>query len=222
MREAVLRDLPETGRPPDFAALFPPRRGTRTLTPRTAALLHDVLRYLGEVGRARIAALGTRAVNEGDDDLFTALPEFTWRQTAVWRARFVACFEHLAARLAAGRLPEPDTPGREFALWLALLQAELLHELQPDLVARAVAAVPPAPGDFDWPDCRRRLLRHGCLPLLLHREFAGLEDPRHRANRLLDLGDYRPDAWFAGFGATPGTLGAASEGCAPGAMPKGR
>lgn len=169
------------------------------ITARTAALLYDVLRYLGDVGRVRVAALGERAVCEADDDLFTALPEFTWTQGRSWRHRFVACFDRLAARLAQGRAPLPDTPAEEFALRLAILQAALLMAVQPELVQRTVYDTPLDEGDFDWQWCQARLFRHGYLPLFSDAEFAGLEDPGNEANRRLRIGDYRPDSWFLGF-----------------------
>jgi hypothetical protein len=172
-------------------------------TARTAALLHDVLRYLGDVGRARVAILGDRAVCEADDDLFTALPEFTWRQEQCWRRRFVACFDRLAARLAQGRAPLPDTPAEEFALRLAIMQAALLIDVQPELVRRTVYDTPPDEGDFDWQWCQARLFRHGYLPLFSRAEFAGLEDPGNAANRRLRIGDYRPGSWFRGFDESP-------------------
>ena len=169
------------------------------ITARTAALLYDVLRYLGDVGRARVAVLGDRAVCEADDDLFTALPEFTWRQGRSWRDRFVACFDRLAERLAQGRAPLPETPAEEFALRLAILQAALLIAVQPELVRRTVYDTPSDEGDFDWQWCRARLFRHGYLPLFSDAGFAGLEDPGDQANRRLRIGDYRPDSWFQGF-----------------------
>ena len=200
MHSAAVQDLRVTERAPDFAALFPPSQSEAALTPRTAALLHDVLRYLGEVGHARSTALGDRAVCEADDDLFTALPEFTWWQGEKWRSRFVAGFDHLATRLAQGRTPLPATPAEEFALWLAIVQAALLLDQQPDLVLRTVDATPPADGDFDWRWCQARLFRHGYVPLLAQAEFEGLEDPEHEVNRQLGIGDYRPGSWFRGFG----------------------
>jgi hypothetical protein len=192
-----------TGEPeqaPDFAALFPPSEDIEAgLTPRTAVLLHDVLRYLSEVGRARASIVGERAVCEADDDLFTALPEFTWRQGQSWRCRFVDGFDRLAARLAQGRAPLPSTPAEEYALWLAITQAALLIAVQPELVLRTVHDTPSDEGDFDWQWCQVRLFRHGYVPLLTHAEFAGLEDPGNEANRWLGIGDYRPINWFLGF-----------------------
>jgi hypothetical protein len=199
-------DLDTTEESPDFAALFPPSDRDVRLTARTAALLHDVLRYLGDVGRARLVALGDRAVCEGDDDLFTALPEFTWEQGQAWRRRFVAGFDRLAARLAEGRAPLPSTPAEEFALWLAIVQAALLIAVSPELVLRTVDDTPADEGDFDWQWCHARLFRHGYIPLLCQVEFEGLQHPEHEANRQLRIGDYRPDSWFLGFGkAVTGT-----------------
>jgi hypothetical protein len=212
MHPAAVRvhDPATTEQPPDFAALFPPPGRDARLTARTAALLHDVLRYLGEVGRARAAALGDRAVREADDDLFTALPEFTWRQGRVWRARFVAGFDRLAAQLAEGRAPLPATPAQEFALWLGLLQSALLIALEPELVLRTVRAAPPDEADFDWRWCHARLFRHPYLPLFARAEFDGLQDPAHEANRRLRIGDYRPVSWFQGFDG-PGTVNQAVD-----------
>ena len=184
---------------PDFAALFPPPGRADRLTARTAALLHDVLRYLAEVGRSRLAVLGEQAVCEEDYDLFTALPEFTWQQGEAWRRRFVAGFDRLADRLARGRAPLPATPAEEFALWLAIIQAALLIAVEPELVLRTVEDTPPDEGDFDWRWCHARLFRHGYVPLFSRIEFEGLEDPGHEANRRLRIGDYRPDSWFQGF-----------------------
>jgi hypothetical protein len=192
-------------RSPGFAAQFPPSgRDARGITARTAALLHDVLRYLGEVGRARIAFLGDRAVYAADEDLFTALPDFTWQQGEAWRHQFVAGFDRLAERLAQGRAPLPATPAEEFALWLAITQAALLIEVQPELVLRTVDGTPPDGGDFDWQWCQARLFRHGYVPLFSHVEFAGLENPEHAANRWLGIGDYRPERWFRGFDEASG------------------
>ena len=191
---------------PDFPALFPPSEHGAHITARTAALLHDVLRYLGESGRARLAQLGDRAVREADDDLFTALPEFTWHQPAWWRRRFVAVFDRLATRLGEGRTPLPATPAEEFALWLAFVQAELLITRQPELVRRVVGGIPPHDNDFDWPRCHARLFRHGYVPLLFQAEFDGLEDPGHEVNRRLHIGDYRPAAWFGASGESSATF----------------
>jgi len=188
---------------PDFAALFPPPGRAERLTARTAALLHDVLRYLGEAGRARLAVLGGRVVCEADDDLFTALPEFTWRQDEAWRRRFVAGFDRLAVRLAQGRAPLPATPAEEFALWLAIMQAAVLMAVETELVLRTVEDTPPDDGDFDWRWCHARLFRHSYVPLFSQIEFEGLEDPGHEANRRLHIGDYRPDSWFQGFDEPP-------------------
>ena len=202
MHPAAVRDpctTEESEQSPDFAALFPPPEHEARLTARTAALLHDVLRYLGEVGRARVAVLGERAVCEADDDLFTALPEFTWPQGQSWRRWFVSGFDRLAARLAQGRAPLPATPAEEFALWLAITQAALLIDVQPELVLRTVDGIRPDEGDFDWQWCQARLFRHGYVPLFAHAEFAGLEHPEHPANRWLGIGDYRPESWFRGF-----------------------
>jgi hypothetical protein len=189
MYTAAVHDLETTEESPEFAAL----------TARTAALLHDVLCYLGDVGRARVAALGDRAVYEADDDLFTALPEFTWRQGQAWRRRFVAGFDRLAARLAEGRAPLPTTPAEEFALWLGIVQGALLIAGEPELVLRTVDGIPPHEGDFDWRWCYARLFRHPYVPLLAQAEFDGLQDPGHEANRRLSIGDYRPGGWFLGF-----------------------
>ena len=202
MHPAAVRDpctTEESEQSPDFAALVPPPEHEARLTARTAALLHDVLRYLGEVGRARVAVLGERAVCEADDDLFTALPEFTWPQGQSWRRWFVSGFDRLAARLAQGRAPLPATPAEEFALWLAITQAALLVAVQPELVLRTVHDTPPNQGDFDWQWCQARLFRHGYVPLFSHAEFEGLQDPANDANRRLGIGDYRPESWFQGF-----------------------
>jgi hypothetical protein len=211
MRAAAVHDSPTTGtrveseQSPDFAALFPPSLCAAGITARTAALLHDVLRYLGEAGRARAAALGDRAVCEADDDLFTALPEFTWGQPESWRRRFAAGFDRLADRLVEGRAPFPETPAEEFALWLAIAQAALLIAVQPELVMQAVHGTPADGGDFDWQWCQAYLFRHGYVPLLHHAEFAGLEEPGHEANRRLCIGDYRADSWFRAFDDHPAT-----------------
>jgi hypothetical protein len=199
VHDVETHDLETTDESPDFAALFPPSDRDARLTARTAALLHEVLRYLGDVGRARLAALGDRAVCEGDDDLFTALPEFTWQQRQPWRRRFVAGFDRLAARLAEGRAPLPSTPAEEFALWLAIVQAALLIAVEPELVLRTVDDTPPDEADFDWQWCHARLFRHGYIPLLCQTEFEGLQHPGHEANRRLRIGDYRPGSWFLGF-----------------------
>ena len=206
MHTATVQDLRITDESPDFAALFPPSdRSDRDarLTARTAALLHDVSRYLGDVGRARLAALGDRAVREEDDDLFTALPEFTWQQGQAWRRRFLAGFDRLAAGLAEGRAPLPATPAEEFALWLAIMQAALLIDAEPELVLRTVDRMPADEGDFDWRWCHARLFRHSYVPLFAQAEFQGLEDPGHEANRRLRIGDYRPGSWFLGFDEAP-------------------
>ena len=199
MHTAAVQDAAMTEEPPDFAALFPPPGRDARPTARTAALLHDVLRYLGDVGRARVAVLGDRAVSEADDDLFTALPAFTWQQGHVWRRRFVAGFDRLAARLAEGRAPLPATPAEEFALWLGIVQGALLIAVEPELVLRTVDGMAPDEGDFDWRWCYARLFRHAYVPLLARAEFAGLQDPAHEANRRLRIGDYRPGSWFLGF-----------------------
>jgi hypothetical protein len=60
----------------------------------------------------------------------------------VWRRRFVAGFDRLAARLAEGRAPLPATPAEEFALWLAIVQAALLIAVEPELVLRTVDGTP--------------------------------------------------------------------------------
>lgn len=185
----------------DFAALFPPSRRGGDLTARTARLLHDVLRFLGEVGRARLAVLGGRPVREEDEDLFTALPEFTWYESEGWRRRFVEVFDTLADQLAQGRTPVPASAAQEFALWLAIVQAELLITMQPDLVGTVVHGITAEPDDFDWPHCRARLFRHAYVPVLFLAEFDGMQDPAHEANRRLHIGDYRPSAWFTEFAA---------------------
>jgi hypothetical protein len=196
---AVYAPQPLDGQPALSTAPAGPRTGA-PLTARTAALLHDVLRHLGELGRRRVASLGGRAVSEADDDLFTALPAFTWTQPEAWRCRFVAAFDALADRMiGAGRAPEPATPAEEFALLLAIVQAELLLAEQPELVERAVQGVAPEAGDFDWRRCHESLFRHGYTPLLLQAEFAGLEDPGDPVNQHLDIGDYRPEGWFRPF-----------------------
>ncbi len=169
------------------------------LTARTAVLLRDVLRHLDELGRGRVARLGDRAVREADDDLFTALPGFTWNQPGEWRRRFVEGFEALAARLDRSGVPRPASPAEEFALLLAIVQAELLVTSQPELVEHVVDGVAPTAGDFDWRRCHESLFRHGYVPLLFQAEFAGLEDPAHEVNQHLHIGDYRPDSWFRPF-----------------------
>jgi hypothetical protein len=169
------------------------------LTARTAALLQDVLRHLGERGRRRVTDLGGRAVSEADDDLFTALPGFTWTQPEEWRRRFVAAFDVLAERLARGEIPRPANAAEEFALVLAIVQAELLVTAQPELVERVVDGVAGETGDFDWRQCHESLFRHGYVPLLFQAEFAGLEDPGNQVNQYLDIGDYRPYNWFRPF-----------------------
>lgn len=192
----------------DFALLFPPSPHGAHLTARTARLLHDVLRYLGEVGSARLEQLGARPVREEDEDLFTALPGFTWHQSVHWRRRFVAVFDEIADQLAQGHTPMPGTPAEEFALWLAIVQAELLITVQPELVERATAGLPPERGDFDWPHCHARLFRHAYVPLLFLAEFDGMQDPGHEANRRLRIGDYRPAGWFREFAAAAPTSSA--------------
>ena len=193
---------------PDFAVLFPPSRHGEHLSARTARLLHDVLRYLGETGHARLARLGGRPVREEDDDLFTALPEFTWSQSVHWRRRFVAVFDELADQLAQGRMPMPGSAAEEFALWLGIVQAELLITMQPEIVQRAVDGLASEDGDFDWTRCHARLFRHPYVPLLFLAEFDGMQDPLHEANRRLRIGDYRPSSWFTEFAeAAPGYAG---------------
>jgi hypothetical protein len=200
----IAEESEPTERSPDFAALFPPSgHDVQQLTARTAALLHDVLRYLGDVGRDRVAVLGDRAVREDDDDLFTALPEFTWRQAEPWRRDFVAGFDRLATRLAEGRVPLPATPAEEFALWLAIVQAALLIAVEPELVLRTVEDTPADDGDFDWRWCHTRLFRHSYVPLLSQAEFEDLHDPEHEANRRLHIGDYRAENWFRSFDGSP-------------------
>ena len=199
MRQAALHDTRAAERTVDFAALFPQSERGEGITARTAALLHDVLGYLGEVGRVRVELCGDRAVRDADEDLFTALPAFTWHQGRHWRGRFVAAFDTLAARIARGEVPLPRTPADEFAVWLAIAQSILLIDLQPDLVRRTAAEIPPDRADFDWARCRARLFRHDCLPLFYRAEFAGLEDPGNAANLSLGLGDYRPACWFRPF-----------------------
>ena len=200
MHQAALHDIRAAERTVDFAALFPPAEHGAEITARTAALLHDVLCYLGEVGRVRVELCGDRAVRDADEDLFTALPAFTWSEGRRWRGRFVAAFDTLAARIDRGEAPLPHTPAEEFAGWLAIVQSILLIDLQPDLVRRTVAEIPPDRADFDWARCRARLLRHACLPLFYRAEFTGLEDPGNAANLSLGLGDYRPASWFRSFG----------------------
>jgi hypothetical protein len=202
MQSATLSSAP-AAEGQDFAVLFPPSPESDHLTARTARLLHDVLRYLGAVGHARLAQLGARPVREEDDDLFTALPEFTWSQSVPWRRRFIEVFDAIADQLAQGRTPVPSTPAEEFALWLAIVQAELLLTLQPDLVHKAVDGIASEPGDFDWPRCHARLFRHAYVPLLFLAEFDGMQDPDHAANRRLRIGDYRPAGWFTEFAAAP-------------------
>lgn len=194
---------PETARGP---ALPPDRESSgagdgvgRILTARTAALLHSVLLHLSETGRARLAVLGGRPVVADDDDLFTALPEFTWRQNAGWRGRFLHAFDQLAEDLAEGRAPRPRTPAQEVALLVAIVQAMLLLEADWAAVERATGALPPDEEDYDWPRCHACLFRHGYVPLLLEPEFRGLEDPGNEVNRRLRIGDYRAHTWFDSF-----------------------
>jgi hypothetical protein len=189
--------------PPDFAALFPPEGAGQAISPRTAALLHDVLLSLGRAGRSRLAELGGRPVHEADDDLFSALPESTWCQGASWRERFVAVFDLLAWRLSFGRLPLPDTPAEEVALLLGLAEAKLRLTARREPVEATIGPIPPASGDFDWNRCLSQLFRHDYVPLLFDPAFSGLEDPANCLNRRLALGDYRPSAWFTSLSARP-------------------
>ncbi|MFC5911220.1 hypothetical protein [Streptacidiphilus monticola] len=187
--------LPGDGDEPDFSELFPLDEvlddgpGGWLLTPRTAAVLHTQLVLLGSDAREELEELGDDPVEaESDSSVFGALPELTWRQDAIWRDRFIGALDALAGDLAEGDWPRPRCPAEEFALHIALLQADDSLSAEPGLIEHQVAGLPVHPYDYDWNGCRRGFFQdEGFLRL-------------YDADPASPPPGYRPEEWFRPFG----------------------
>jgi hypothetical protein len=152
-------------------------------------VLHTQLVLLGSDAREELEELGDDPVEaESDSSVFGALPELTWRQDAIWRDRFIGALDALAGDLAEGDWPRPRCPAEEFALHIALLQADDSLSAEPGLIEHQVAGLPVHPYDYDWNGCRRGFFQdEGFLRL-------------YDADPASPPPGYRPEEWFRPFG----------------------
>jgi hypothetical protein len=193
---------------PDFGELFPldeplfgADEGEWLLTARTARVLHERMRVLGDLARDEAAELGGEPVSPSwQGVVLNALPRVTWRQGRVWRERFAQCFGDLAGDLAGGEWPQPRCPGEEMALHLALAHAQAEVSEDPEFVEDLVEGLPASPLDYDWDGCRDVLFQDTDILMLFDDQLDGVEDPESEINQELRIGDYRPGAWFETFG----------------------
>lgn len=167
------------------------------LSPRTALALHHCLVLLAEELYDDARRLGESPVSATDGTFSSFFPTITWRCGSSWRRAMARVCDALADEFEAGRLPLAQCPAEEFAIWLAVEFAESLVVEIPQ--AFGFGDLPECPDDFDWELVLDRLLQTRNIALLLQPGHDGVEDPASSENRALDMGDYRPEAWFTAF-----------------------
>lgn len=193
----------------DFVALFPTCRcGTDDcddcsgfqVTPRTAASLHAASQILADQAYDDIQAHGDDPVSEDVFwNVFDGYPKITWRQDAIWRRQAARAFDDLAGDLEQGEWPLPRCAAEEMALHrvLAIAKAGIEDDwLVPDT---AIMEVEPHIDDYDWLLLGEVLFQDRDILTLFDLELDGIEDPSADQNRLIGMGDYRPQAWFQSF-----------------------
>lgn len=217
---------PGTGQPdlddpelPDMAVLFPVKTcacGGQDLeceecdfqlTPRTADLLHTALSILADEAYEDADQLGDRALaagqHGGDWEVFTRLPQLTWRCGRDWRRNMARAFDNLAEDLEHGRWPQPTCTAEEMALHLALEEAPGHLDEVDDNEDHRHRQLPVHNDDYDWDACADVLFQDGDVVMLFNPAFDGIEDPDNDVNQAAGIGDLRPDAWFEPFHNVP-------------------
>ncbi len=139
--------------------------------------------------------------DEATWDLLEAeLPPLAQRLTdRAWMARFVRCFDAIAARLGKGK---PDLrqlascTGEEMALHLVIDQAETWSN-QGMLATPESLASDADDEDFDW--ARDVLFRDHDVLLLFDASLDGLEDPESELHERFRFANLHPNRWFVPF-----------------------
>jgi len=194
---------------PDFVALFPVCRcegescqacSGYQLTPRTAAVLWAVAEILADQGYDDVTQYGDEPVV--DDEawaLFGRYPRVTWRQDAVWRRQAARACDDLIEDIEAGRWPRPRCAGEEMALHLMLEDAPTAVQDGWAGLDETLPRLPGHPDDYDWDMAGEVLFQDHDILDLFDVELDGVEDPDSEHNRVMGIGDYRPQAWFGTF-----------------------
>lgn len=198
---------------PDFAALFPEcgcgdesceRCVAAMLTPRTVAVMRSAAVMLADLAYDDVLEFGDDPMDPTDGrwSVFDEFPRITWRQDAVWRRRAARSFDDLAADLAAGECPRPRCAAEEMALHLVLCYAESAVDDGWSGLDAHFAGLPEREDDLDWALLSDVLFTDHDILELFDPGRDGIEDPDDDHNRHLNMGDYRPHAWFATFDHT--------------------
>ncbi|MBW4717407.1 hypothetical protein [Saccharothrix obliqua] len=195
---------------PDFAALFPEcgcgggdceRCAAGMLTPRTVAVLWSAAGMLADLAYGDVLEFGDGPVDPAGGlwSVFGEFPRITWRQDALWRRQAARSFDDLAADLAAGECPRPRCAAEEMALHLILRYAESAVDDGWSGLDTRFAGLPERGDDLDWALLSDVLFTDHDILELFDPGRDGIEDPDDDHNRRLDIGDYRPNAWFTTF-----------------------
>lgn len=179
------------------------------LTPRLAFFLHLRATILADQLADDLASdivdpgigtldLGAALMWEG------VLPPTVERDaTRAWAERFVACFETIAGRLAAGRVPYPNCTGEEMALHTILDHAESLAA--DGEVAAAFhdwyGHLPASADDEDFAWLREVLFEDHDVLLLFDPALDGIEDPDNPVHQQLGMANLEARSWFLPFRA---------------------
>lgn len=198
---------------PDFAALFAENSESNAnrswvLSPRTALALWEAADNLCHLACQDITDFGSAPYSPDDGlwwQVFCRYPNITWRQDELWRQHAAWAFSDLAAALAAGEWPRPQTAAEEMALWLSIEDAEI--RVDGDLYGGLLdylEALPTHENDYAWEDCRDYLFDDHDILFLFDRTLEGIEDPHSAIYGVVpDVADYRPQSWFEPFWGQP-------------------
>lgn len=199
---------------PDFAQLFPLCECGKDdcdacsgfqVTPRTAAVLWAVARLLADHAYNDVHAYGDEPlVDDTGWMVFGDYPRITWRRDAVWRRQAARAFDDLAEDLEAGKWPRPTCPGEEMALHLMLRSARDAVDDDWAPLDEILPRLPEHRDDYEWDMASEVLLQDNDVLSLFNATLDGVEDPEAEYNKIMGMGDYRPEAWFRPFlNATP-------------------
>ncbi|MBB5958430.1 hypothetical protein FHS29_005038 [Saccharothrix tamanrassetensis] len=195
---------------PDFAGLFPECGcgdescdvcAEAMVTPRTAAVLWSAAEFLADLAYNDVIEFGDDPVDPADEmwAVFDEFPRITWRQDAVWRRQAARSCDDLVADLAAGEWPRPRCAAEEMALHLVLRYAESAVDDGWSGLDTHFAGLPEREDDLDWMLLSDVLFKDHDILELFDPGRDGIEDPDDNHNRHLNMGDYRPRAWFTTF-----------------------
>lgn len=215
MTEATIEvaEIDQYGTPiqpgPNFIELFPvchcnnkdcDKCITFQVAPLTAASLHTASELLSDQAYDDVAEHGDEPISKGAFwNIFNEYPKITWGQDAIWRREAAWAFDDLANDLEQVKLPYPRCAAEEMALHRMLTLAEDGTTEGWLILGPATKDAKRHRDDFEWSTLREILFQDNGILNLFDDELDGIEDPDTEHNRVIRMGDYRPQTWFHSF-----------------------